>query len=311
MINGVFAPNEVVIEKNTEWLERVHHSPIQASFVTKMINIEDTVPITPDSAYNEVDDSPFTWAILVYNSNNNEFFDETEELACALSKHFRGRVAVGMLDLGYPSNFATFGDLFGHEVPAVLVKYPQKIHQMFHHDDVTPEMIHLEHDDIDLWGTTFSHKELVAEPEKVLESIDAIYDEMHESYKVGSIFMEHYNFTDPRKDLTKYYQFFNKIFNKIQEESLKTAKQRNLLHEAMGDGLSQTEKQLAGERLYNFLVSEMDRKIKEKNLKKELLTAAKFHQERTSQELSEIEIPEIPVVNQSAISKWKKLRNEL
>ena len=33
------------------------------------------VPITPDSAYNEVDDSPFTWAILVYNSNNNEFFD--------------------------------------------------------------------------------------------------------------------------------------------------------------------------------------------------------------------------------------------
>lgn len=26
MINGVFAPNEVVIEKNTEWLERVHHS---------------------------------------------------------------------------------------------------------------------------------------------------------------------------------------------------------------------------------------------------------------------------------------------
>lgn len=65
-----------------------------------------------------------------------------------------------MLDLGYPSNFATFGDLFGHEVPAVLVKYPQKIHQMFHHDDVTPEMIHLEHDDIDLWGTTFSHKDL-------------------------------------------------------------------------------------------------------------------------------------------------------
>ena len=79
----------------------------------------------------------------------------------------------------------------------------------------------------------------------------------------------------------------------------------------MGDGLSQTEKQLAGERLYNFLVSEMDRKIKEKNLKKELLTAAQFHQERTSQELSEIQIPEIPVVNQSAIRKWKKLRNEL
>ena len=43
----------------------------------------------------------------------------------------------------------------------------------------------------------------MAEPEKVVESIDAIYDEIHESYKVGSIFMEHYNFTDPRKDLTK------------------------------------------------------------------------------------------------------------
>ena len=37
----------------------------------------------------------------------------------------------------------------------------------------------------------------------MVESIDAIYDEMHESYKVGSIFMEHYNFTDPKKDLTK------------------------------------------------------------------------------------------------------------
>jgi len=62
-------------------------------------------------------------------------FSETFELATELSKYFFKRVGVAVLDLGYPSNFATFGDLFD-ESPALLLKHPNRVHKMFHHDDI-------------------------------------------------------------------------------------------------------------------------------------------------------------------------------
>ena len=69
-----FKSNDVVVHKNVRWIERLDHTRSQRVFVSKMINIENTVPLTPDGAYNIVDDSPFCWAILAYNSDHDEVY---------------------------------------------------------------------------------------------------------------------------------------------------------------------------------------------------------------------------------------------
>jgi len=69
-----FKSDEVVIHKNVKWVEKLDHKRSQRVFVGKMINIENTVPLTPDGAYNIMEDSPFCWAVLVYNSDHEEFY---------------------------------------------------------------------------------------------------------------------------------------------------------------------------------------------------------------------------------------------
>ena len=45
-----------------------------------MINLPNVVPITPDTAFAILDDSPFCWAILVYNSNKNEIYEGLSDI---------------------------------------------------------------------------------------------------------------------------------------------------------------------------------------------------------------------------------------
>ena len=84
---------------------------------------------------------------------------ETKELGNAISEHFFQRCGVAILDVGYPSNFATFGDLV-EEVPALIIKNPKQIHKLFHHKDINAEMIHFHHQDIKEWGQIVEHREL-------------------------------------------------------------------------------------------------------------------------------------------------------
>ena len=76
-----------------------------------------------------------------------------------MSKYFYKRVGVAVLDLGYPSNFATFGDLFD-ELPALIIKHPNRVHKMFHHEDIHAGVVHIEHHDLDKWGEVISHDDL-------------------------------------------------------------------------------------------------------------------------------------------------------
>jgi len=76
---------------------------------------------------------------------------EIVELANAMSIHFYQRVTVGVLDLGYPSNSVTFGDLFD-DSPALLIKHPGKIHQMFYHDEDQTKELHIRHTKLENWG---------------------------------------------------------------------------------------------------------------------------------------------------------------
>ena len=70
-----YKSNDIVIHKNAVWIDRLNHKATQADFVTQMINIPNTIPLTPDGAFDIMDDSPFCWAILAYNSNDNELYE--------------------------------------------------------------------------------------------------------------------------------------------------------------------------------------------------------------------------------------------
>ena len=68
-------PNDQVLMKNGKWIDALDHNLMQAEFVSKMINVPNVIPITPDTAFAILDDSPFCWAILAYNSDKNELYE--------------------------------------------------------------------------------------------------------------------------------------------------------------------------------------------------------------------------------------------
>jgi len=314
----LYKSDEVVIYKNAEWLDRLKHNPKQNDFVVKMINIPDTVPLTPDNTMKFVDNSPFCWAILVYNSNHDELFEETVELGNAIAAHFHSRVAVAMLDLGYPSNFATFGDLFSNDVPAILIKRPETIHAMFHSDDIDTEMIHLKLDDLSQWGEIISKEQLVKTPEESIEKIDKIYAESHDSYKLGPVFLEHYNITDDndsRKEHMRiiYAKFMEGIHKHVVEEARKLGLHKFLTDPALQD-LDMATRQSEGEKLYNFMKIKTDVMMKSVNVSEivhkkfqMILDKHNAHEKYPHVDL----IPPTPTEIKSKIPKWLDLRNEL
>jgi hypothetical protein len=69
-----YKSDDVVIHKNAEWVDRVTHNKNQLEFINSMINIPETIPLTPDAAFSIMDESPFCWVVLAYNSNHLEFY---------------------------------------------------------------------------------------------------------------------------------------------------------------------------------------------------------------------------------------------
>lgn len=49
-------------------MENVMNKPKISNFITKMINIKNALPITPASLVTHVDDTPYCWAFLAYDS---------------------------------------------------------------------------------------------------------------------------------------------------------------------------------------------------------------------------------------------------
>ena len=76
-----------------------------------------------------------------------------------MSTHFFQRVTVGVLDLAYPSNSVTFGDLFD-DSPSILIKHPGKIHQAFYHKEDVHEELHINHTKLEQWGEVIPKIEL-------------------------------------------------------------------------------------------------------------------------------------------------------
>ena len=81
-------------------------------------------------------------------------------MANALTTYFYKRVGVAVLDLAFPSNLATFGELFPDALPALLIKRPEKIQKMFVLSQQEEDMSHISHDELHKWGEVISHADL-------------------------------------------------------------------------------------------------------------------------------------------------------
>ena len=68
-----------------------------------------------------VDDSPYCWVIFAYDSDE-DVESEIYPVAVDISEYFYERCAVGLLDMAYPSNKASFGYLI-EDLPMLLVKH--------------------------------------------------------------------------------------------------------------------------------------------------------------------------------------------
>ena len=68
-----------------------------------------------------------------------------------MTETFYERCGVGLLDLGYPSNRATFGKLV-HSTPSLLMRLPGMHHKMFKSEDLNHEKHHISIQTVADWG---------------------------------------------------------------------------------------------------------------------------------------------------------------
>ena len=74
------------------------------------------------------------------------------KLGQAISDMFYERCGVGLLDIGYPSNKATFGKIVD-STPTVIMRFAEHHHEMFSYDDLHHERHHISVQPISKWGT--------------------------------------------------------------------------------------------------------------------------------------------------------------
>ena len=74
-ISGYFSSEAEIIQKNADWISKLNKNAKQALFVAEMINIPDTIPLSPHAAFNILNDSPYPWAVLVYNSDHEHLYE--------------------------------------------------------------------------------------------------------------------------------------------------------------------------------------------------------------------------------------------
>ena len=69
------------------------------------------------------------------------------------------RCGVGVLDLGYPSNHFTFGEVV-EDTPMIIFRKPYAIHQMFHIEHLHNDKVHFQVDQLHKWGYVFPADDL-------------------------------------------------------------------------------------------------------------------------------------------------------
>lgn len=69
-----FSSDDQVVGQNSRWIEKLYYHAKQANFVDYMINIKNAIALTPQTAIKILDETPYCWVILAYNSDDNELY---------------------------------------------------------------------------------------------------------------------------------------------------------------------------------------------------------------------------------------------
>lgn len=176
--------NTALLESNKAWI-----NDRSGKEVTKrMINVKNTMPITPHGVYKYVDDSPYCWVMFAYDSDE-DVQSEILDIAENLSEYFYERCAVGMLDMAYPSNKFSFGYLI-EDMPMLLVKKSGRSNKMLQ-DYIEQDTFVLR--DRTQWGGRVMTDDLEDDINKELEKIlKNYYNGMSEFVKLTSIHLAWY-----------------------------------------------------------------------------------------------------------------------
>jgi len=190
--------DQATLQANSEWLETVYDNSKMSFFIDNMLNINNTVVINPASALSHVDDTPYCWVIFAYHSTlDHALYKELLEFGKGISEYYYERCGVGLLDLAYPSNRASFSKDVFKQSPCILLRYPEKTRLMFKFDQIVHPSIGFPMHAVEEWGKIYGAEDLVKQPVEIFREIDEIYEEMHKNYKISSIYMEHYSFKKP------------------------------------------------------------------------------------------------------------------
>jgi len=179
------AVNKDLLKRNKDW---INHNDEGKEVARKMINIPNTMPITPHGVYKFVDGSPYCWVFFPYDSDEDELSD-IYPFAVDLASVFKERCAVGTIDLAYPSNKFVFGYLVD-DTPMLFVK----------NASVTSGMLngYIEQDSFtirhwDEWGFRVTYDKLEDDFDGTIENILArVYEPQTKFEKINSIYMEWY-----------------------------------------------------------------------------------------------------------------------
>lgn len=221
---------------NHDWLEQeVLNDDVRKKFMTWVIDLPHTLSITPESLLyiDQTWDQNQCWVMLVYSSEGYE--KKTIEEKHALKSLFVGfnevffeRCGVATVDLSYPSNRLTFGNLVKNEVPSALFKYPYTFQQMLF-DRVT-DSDHRFHflNELKLWGVQKTKQDL--ENDAIVAALDLVekYNSLTKpARKIESIYQVHYK--DKQSSYVQFQKYSQDIRAIIAERLFTDADKEGLL----------------------------------------------------------------------------------
>jgi len=184
---------------NRRWKRSIANDRAHFDFIMDMYSIPHVVPINPRRFAMELDHLPATnyiWVILAFNSSEESQRKASMALAKAGANYFYERCVFGLLDMGYPSNVATFGHLVG-EMPSLIIKFPQTDHLAVPRQDV--QTAHVKLGPIKTWGAVIGHEALRKNVAYEFQMIIENYWKQLESYFKLHIIYSHF-YHDPRKE---------------------------------------------------------------------------------------------------------------
>jgi len=255
-----------VVHENQEWKREMRHVSSRKKFVEEMINIKTVIPITPVEAIHILDNSPHCWILMAYNSYEDDNLKRIKDLTEALVELYYERCGVGVLDLGYPSNHFTFGEVV-EDTPMIIFRKPYAMHQMFHIEHLHNDKVHFQVDKLHKWGHVFPADDLDNRIWKVINEINHLYEHwVDKNYKLLAVGMEHYQ--DKKK---KFLQLnIDTLLKRFHHEAVHRAKNHLglLPSDKRNDLYTVDEIEDNDERFFNFVTDYIHHRIVELDLLK-------------------------------------------